>query len=216
MPCLQVLLMIGVAILNSVAAHIQEWPMAYQYINIPHFLMYIAIIYYLCKNEFYSTAWVVFAIITLVTVDFMILSKKIFAIEDTLMARLKGSASSSSCSCAASSSSCSCAASSTSCPCASRSKPCHCVGRSTPCNCGGNSCKCGCTGSTTPQPPPTTLQPQASQPLSQFTSQPSSTLRLEPGQEIGSFLEAAGYGNPPLNVMMQPPPVNSATVMVKS
>lgn len=168
MPCLQVSLMIGVAIMNSIAAHIQEWPMAYQYINVPHSLMYIAIIYYLCQKEFYTTAWVILSIITLVTVDFIILSKKIFEMEDTVMARISGRTTSTT------------------------------------------------TGCATPQPPPTTLHPQASQPLSQFTSQPSSAYVLEPGQEVGSYLEAAGYKQlPPLNSAMNKPPINSATVMVK-
>lgn len=190
MPCIQVSLIIGVAIMNSIAAHIKEWPKPYQLINIPHFLMYIAIIYYLCQKEFYTTAWVVFALITLVTVDFIILSDRIFEMEETVMTRMRGGV-----------------------PPIGAASPCNCGGRSKPCNCGGTSCKCGCRGPSTPQPPATTLQPQASQPLSQFTSQPSSAFRLEHGQEIGSYLEAAGYQHPsPLNVTMQPPPINSATV----
>jgi hypothetical protein len=88
MPCLQVFLISGVAIMNSIAAYIQEWPKAYQIINIPHFLMYIVIIFFLCQNEFYTAAWVLLAIITLVTVDFIILSKKIFELEATMMSRL--------------------------------------------------------------------------------------------------------------------------------
>ena len=162
--------------MNSIAAHIQKWPTAYQVINIPHFLMYIAIIYYLCQKEFYTAAWVLFALITLVTVDFIILSKKIFEMEDTVMTRMKGGSNTAT----------ACAIS----PQAHVAAP--------------------------AQPPPITMQPQPSQPISQFTSQPSSAFRLEPGQEIGSYLEAAGYQHPPLNVAMQPPPINSATVMVKS
>ena len=90
MPCLQVSLMFVVAIMNSIAAYIQEWPTEYQLINVPHSLMYIAIVYFLCKKEFYTAAWAVFGLITLVTVDFMILSKKIFDMEYTVMNRLKG------------------------------------------------------------------------------------------------------------------------------
>jgi hypothetical protein len=92
MPCLQVYLMFGVAIMNSIAAYIQEWPTAYQIINVPHFLMYIAIVYFLCQKEFYTLAWAVFALITLVTVDFIILSKKIFAMERIIIQRMKCSA----------------------------------------------------------------------------------------------------------------------------
>ena len=165
MPCLQVSLMFGVAIMNSIAACIQEWPKAYQIINIPHFLMYIAIVYYLCKKEFYTLAWVVFALITLVTVDFIILSKKIFAMEHTVMSRLRGSA---------------------------------------------------------PSTPPGSAyarQPQASQQISQFTSQPSSAYTLEPGQAIRSQLEADGMqftGNqPPINTGAINYPANSDTVRVK-
>lgn len=199
MPCIQVSLIIGVAIMNSIAAHIKEWPKPYQLINIPHFLMYIAIIYYLCQKEFYTTAWVVFALITLVTVDFIILSDRIFEMEETVMTRIRGGVPP--------------IGAASPCNCGGRSKPCNCVGRSSKCGCGGTSCKCGCASPSTPQPPATTLYPQASQPLSQFTSQPSSAFRLEPGQEIGSYLEAAGYQQPPpLNVTMQPPPINSATV----
>ena len=82
--------MFGVAIMTSIAAHIQEWPTAYQMMNVPHFLMYIAIVFYLCQKEFYTAAWAVFALITLVTVDFIILSKKIFAMERIMVNRLKG------------------------------------------------------------------------------------------------------------------------------
>ena len=162
MPCLQVSLMFVVAIMNSIAAYIQEWPTEYQIINVPHFLMYIAIVYYLCQKEFYTAAWVVFALITLVAVDFIILSKKIFAMEHTLMNRFK-------------------------------------CGGSTPCGCAS---KCGCG---TPQP--TTLQPQPSQPLSQFTSQPSSAYTLEPGQVIRSQLEADG-----MQFTGNQPPINTATI----
>jgi hypothetical protein len=88
--CIQVFLMLGVAILNSIGAYIREWPTAYQIINVPHFFMYIAIIYYLCAKEFHTVAWVVLSLITLATVDFMILSKKIFAMETILMDRLGG------------------------------------------------------------------------------------------------------------------------------
>ncbi len=45
-------------------------------------------------------------------------------------------------------------------------------------------------------------------------SQPSYAYVLEQGEEIKSYLEAAGYQQPPLNVMMQSPPVNSDTVRV--
>ena len=88
--CIQVLLIIVVAILNSIGAYIREWPIAYQIMNIPHFFMYIAIIYYLCAREFHTVAWVVFSLITLAAVDFMILSKKIFLMESIVMERLKG------------------------------------------------------------------------------------------------------------------------------
>ena len=175
MPCLQVYLMFGVAVLNSIAAYIQKWPTAYQIINIPHFLMYIAIIYYLCKKEFYTVAWAVFALITLVVVDFMILSKKIFGMEEVLMNRIRGSA------------------------------------PSTPCGCAKS---CGCSSPSIPQQP-TTLKPHPSQPLSQFTSQPSSPYALEQRQEIGSSLEAGGYKQPKLNVYMNPSPIMSDTVKVK-
>jgi hypothetical protein len=48
-------------------------------------------------------------------------------------------------------------------------------------------------------------------------SQPSSAYVLEQGVEIKSYLEAAGYQQaPPLNAAMNPPPVNSDTVRVKS
>ena len=47
-------------------------------------------------------------------------------------------------------------------------------------------------------------------------SQPSSAYQLEQGEEIKSYLEAAGYQKPPpLNAAMNPPPVNSDTVRVK-
>jgi hypothetical protein len=82
--------MIGVAMMNSIAAYIQKWPVHYQYMNIPHFLMYIAIIYYLCKKEFYTVAWVIFSLITLVTLDFIILSKKIFDMEKMVTTRING------------------------------------------------------------------------------------------------------------------------------
>ena len=174
--------------MTTIAAHIQEWPMEYQYMNVPHSLMYIAIVYYLCKKEFYMAAWIVFSIIALVTVDFIIFSKKIFEIKDKIMDKINGTDSSTQCGCKSK------------CGCASK--------------CGCKS-KCGC-GSGTPQPPATTLQPEPSQPLSQFTSQPSSAYVLEPGQEVGSYLEAAGYKQlPPLNSAMNKPPINSATVMVK-
>jgi hypothetical protein len=178
MPCLQVSLMFGVAIMNSIAACIQEWPKAYQIINIPHFLMYIAIVYYLCKKEFYTLAWVVFALITLVTVDFIILSKKIFAMEHTVMSRLRGRGS------------------------AMGSAP------STP------------PGSaSTPPGNAYARQPQASQQISQFTSQPSTAYTLEPGQVIRSQLEADGMqyrGNqPPINTATINYPANSDTVRVK-
>lgn len=90
MCCVQVWLMSGVAIMNSVGAYLQQWPTAYQLMNIPHFLMYIAIVYYLCAKEFYTVAWVAFGLITLATVDFMILSEKIFGLETTMMNRLAG------------------------------------------------------------------------------------------------------------------------------
>ena len=47
-------------------------------------------------------------------------------------------------------------------------------------------------------------------------SQPSSAYQLEQGEEIKSYLEAAGYQKPPpLNAAMIQPPVNSDTVRVK-
>ena len=172
MPCLQVYLMFGVAIMNSIAAYIQEWPTEYQMINVPHFLMYIAIVYYLCKKEFYNVAWVLLGLITLVSVDFIILSKKIFAMERIIIQRMKCSA------------------------------RCH--------ERGIRSC------STCSSPPGSAYarQPQASQQISQFTSQPSSAYTLEPGQVIRSQLEADGMqftGNqPPINTGAINPPANTS------
>jgi len=124
--CIQVFLMLGVAILNSIGAYIREWPTAYQIINVPHFFMYIAIIYYLCAKEFHTVAWVVLSLITLATVDFMILSKKIFAMETILMDRLGGKHPTPPCGCKSGSVGCGCKSGSGGCGCKSGSVGCGC------------------------------------------------------------------------------------------
>jgi hypothetical protein len=142
--CIQVFLMLGVAILNSIGAYIREWPTAYQIINVPHFFMYIAIIYYLCAKEFHTVAWVVLALITLATVDFMILSKKIFAMESILMDRLGGKPPTPPCGCKSGSGGCGCKSGSGGCGCKSGSVGCGCKSGSVGCGCKSGSLGCGC------------------------------------------------------------------------
>jgi hypothetical protein len=188
MPCLQVYLMVGVAVMNSIAACIQEWPTEYQMINVPHFLMYIAIVYYLCKKEFYNVAWVLLGLITLVSVDFIIFAKKIFAMEHTVMNRLKGSVPSTPCGCKSTSPG----------------------GASPPI--GPVMGPALSTASPTPPPVgPYAKQPQASHQISQFTSQPSAAYTLEPGQAIRSQLEADGMQYTD-NQIALPIPINTAAI----
>jgi hypothetical protein len=156
--CIQVLLLIGVAILNSIGAYFQEWPTAYQLMNIPHFFMYIALIYYLCTKEFHTVAWVVLSLITLAAVDFMILSKKIFGFEAIVMDRLGGNPPRPPCGCKSGSVGCGCKSGSVGCGCKSGSVGCGCKSGSVGGE--GNSAPEGVGGKSSPEggvggyPPP--------------------------------------------------------------
>jgi len=86
--CLPIYLIVVLGFVNIFAAHIQKWPTLYQVMNIPHFFIYIMLIYFLCKRNHYVAAWIVFSIITLVTIDFVAISKKVFRLEKNMVNKI--------------------------------------------------------------------------------------------------------------------------------
>ena len=86
--CLPLYLIIILGVVNSFAAHIQDWPTLYQVMNIPNFFMYIVLIYFLCKKGHYVATWTIFSVITLITINFIAISKKVFTLEKNMINKM--------------------------------------------------------------------------------------------------------------------------------
>jgi hypothetical protein len=89
--CLPLYLTIVLGVINSFAAHIQNWPTLYQVMNIPNFLMYTMLIYFLCKKGSYVATWIIFSVITLITINFIAISNKVFTLEKNMVNKILNS-----------------------------------------------------------------------------------------------------------------------------